>query len=326
MTFTIPRRRVLQAGIGLALTGCQYAFAQDKYPSRPVRIIVPLPPGGVVDNSVRALAAVMGSDFGGQPIVIDNKPGGAFVIATNALRQAPADGYTLLYVHAPYLSTQAAFRKFDLFKTVVPVAGLGETDITLSTGGKKGYRTVAELVADGKANPGKLSFSSPGPGTLEHLALVNFCKAAGIDAVHVPLKGGPEVVKALIAGEVDFGTLAVPLVLPFLADGRIRPLMLLNDKRNSAVPEVPTFHEAGIAVARVTAWGGLAAPVGTPPEVLAWLEKTVLHAAAQPELQRQWVATGMTPSAVGSAAFAKMWRDDYVWISKAVADARLENN
>jgi tripartite-type tricarboxylate transporter receptor subunit TctC len=326
MNKNINRRHVLQAGLAaMALPAWQLAAAEDKFPSRPVKIIVPLPPGGVVDNTVRALVNTMQPTFA-QPLVIDNKPGGAFVIGMNTLASAPADGYTLIHVNAAFLSAQAVFKRFDVFKQLVPIAGLGETDSTISVPGKSNFKTIKDLIEFGKANPGKLSYASPGPGNLEHLALANFCKAHGIEAVHVPFKGGPEVVKAMISGEVDFGTLAVPLVQQFSPDGRVRPLVLLNEKRNAALPDVPTYREARLDISRLTLWGGLCAPAGTPPAIVAQLEKSVLEAARNPELQKQFIAAGLLPAAQTSAEFGKIMRDDYVWISKATLDAKLNLN
>ncbi len=317
------RRHLLQAGLAAAaLPAWHLAAAQDKYPSKPLKIVVPLPAGGVADNSVRVLANAMQTGFG-QPIVIENKPGGTFAIGMNAVTQAPADGYTLLHINIALLSAQVVFKRFDVFKQLQPVAGLGETDIAISATGTKGYKSVQDLIADGRAHPGKLSYATPGSGTMEHLALINFCKAAGIDALHVPMKGGPDMVKALIQGEVDFGTLAVPLVQQFVTDGRIRALMLLNEKRNAVLPQVPTYVEEKVPTSRLTIWGGFAAPAGTPPAVMAHLENSVLEAMRNPEVQKQFLAAGLAPHAQTGDMFGKVWRDDYQWISKAATEAKL---
>lgn len=301
------------------------ADAQDKYPSKPVKIIIPLPAGGAADSSVRILATVAQRSLG-QPMVVDNKPGGAYLIGVNAVVQAPADGYTLLHVNGGMLSVQAVFKRFDFFKQLVPVAGVGETDVVIASSGKRVFKTIKDLIAFGKANPGKLNYGSPGAGTNEHLALDTFCKAVGIEAVHVPMKGGPDVVKALVQGDVDFGTAAMPFVPQFAPGGLIRPLVVLNDKRNAITPDVPTYKEEGLPINSLIIWGGYAAPAGTPPAVVAQLEKIILEAAKNPEVQKQLTAAGMVPTSSTGAEFGKVWKEDYAWVSKAALDAKLDLN
>ena len=324
MTSPIQSRRLLlqAAAASLALPAFTLARAQGGYPSKAVKLIVPLPSGGVADNSARALVNTMQARNFGQPIVIENKPGGAFMVAINAIKSAPADGYTLLQVNKAMLSVQSIYGKFDLSRDYVPIAGSGETDVTFSVTGKRPFKTIKELIDFGKANPGKLSYVSPGAGSLEHLALANFCKRYGIDALHVPVKGGVDVVKMLVQGEGDFGSLAVPLVQQFGQQGAVRPLVLFSEKRNAALPEVPTYVEEKLDLPRLTLWAGLAAPAGTPKEVIAVLEKAVVAALADPALQKTLVSAGMTPAAIPADTFAKMWRDDLGWISKVAAEVK----
>ena len=322
----ISRRSLLQTSLALgaaAATGA--AWSQDKYPSRPVKIILGLPPGGVVDNSMRILTNVMAPTFG-QPLVIDNKPGAVFALAMQTLAQAPTDGYTLLHVTSAMLSGQAVSKRFDMFKSLVPVAMMGATDITLAVGGKSPHKSAKELIAWGKANPGKMTYASPGIGSLEHLALSNFCKKFGIDAVHVPFKGGPEVVQALATGQADLGTLAVPFIVQFGPKGLVRALVLLNDKRNAAIADVPSLKDEQLDLSRLVIWGGLAAPTGTPQAAIDYMEKQVLAGMQNPELRKQFLAMGLAPAAHGAAEFAKDWKEDWQWISKAASEAKLETN
>lgn len=326
MSYTLQRRRFMQSTLaGLAVAGPGLALASDKFPAHSLRVIVGLPPGGTADASMRVLGSTLQSILG-QNIVVDNKPGGNFVLAVQALMQAPADGYTLIHVINAMLSGQAVQKRFDMFKSLTPVARIGSTDITLAVGGNSPHKTIHELIAWAKKNPGKMTYASPGIGSLEHLALHTLCQRSGIEAVHVPYKGGPEMAQAVYTGEADLCTNAVPLILQFAPKGMVRALVVLNDKRSSVLPDVPSLKDVGLDIPRVVLWGGLAVRSGTPQPVVDVLEKAVLAAVANPELRQQYTSMGLQPQSAGATAFAQEWKDDWVWISKAVRDAKLENN
>lgn len=318
MTPQLRRRHWLQAAAALALPTTPQAWAATPFPNRPVKLIVPMQAGGTADVAARLLANAMEAPLG-QPVVVDNRPGGAFMVALNAVKSAPADGYTLLNINAAFLATQAVYGQYDIFKQLVPLIGSGETDICFAVSGKTPYRSMKELIDYGRANPGRLTYASPGAGSLEHLALANLCQRYGIEAVHVPVKGGPDMLKMLMQGEADFSTLAVPLVQAYAVQGRVRGLVVLSEKRNAAVPEIPTYVEEKLDVPRLTIWGGLAAVAGTPQATLDALEKAAAVATQQPEMQQKLVAAGMTPMSIPSAVFGKIWRDDYAWIARVAA-------
>jgi tripartite-type tricarboxylate transporter receptor subunit TctC len=325
MNHQTSRRQLLTLGTGalasLAFPGL--ASAQDKFPSKPIRIVLGLPAGGAGDASMRQLASVL-QPLLGQSLVVDNKPGAAFALAVQAVTQAPADGYTLLHVINPMLSTQAVQKRYDMFKSLTPVAKIGAGDIAFVVSGKSPHMSMQDLITWAKAHPGKLTYASPGIGTLEHLALDTLCRRNGITAVHVPFKGGPEMLQAVAGGEVELSTLAVPLVLQFAPKGMVRPLVMLSDERNPKLPEVPSLKDLKLDVPRVVVWGGLAAPIGTPKEVVAVLEKAILAAMENPELRKQYETAGLMPDPVNGADFGKTWKEDWAWISKAVSDAKLD--
>lgn len=319
---TIHRRSLLQgAAAALVLPAWMQAQAASGFPSKPLKIIQPMPPGGAADSASRLLASAMEGPLG-QAVMVENKPGGAFMVALNTLKSAPTDGYTLLHLNVGMLATQAVYGQFDIFKELVPVVGTGETDVVFTASGKQPFKTIKQLIDYGRANQGRLIYASPGPGSLEHLALANLCTRYGIEAVHVPVKGGPDMLKMVLQGEADLCTLAVPLVQQFLGTDRIRPLVVLNERRNPAIPDVPTYTEEKLEVPRLTLWAGLAASAGTPKDALDVLQKAALVAATKPELQQKIAAAGMTPAAVPAAAFGKMWQDDYAWIAKTAAAAK----
>lgn len=320
-------RRALLAGLtGLAAGAvAPRVRAEDKFPSRPLRIIVGLPAGGVADNSVRLLAAAL-QPLLGQTVIVENKAGASFQLAMQAIAQAPADGTTLIHLISPMLSAQAVHKRFDIFKSLVPVVGMASTDTTFAVGGNSKFKSMQELIAYGRANPGKLTYGSPGNGTLEHIALAGFFKRYAIDAVHVPFKGGPEIVQALATGQIDLGTQAVPLVVQFAPKSMTRALVILNHKRNPAVPDVPTIKEAGMDLNRLTLWGGLAALAGTPKPLLELLEAKALAAARDPALLKQYQQMGLDSDPKSAAAFGQDWKDDWGWISKSAAENRIEGN
>lgn len=325
MNTPTQRRQLLAFGAGAlaSLAFPRLAPAQDKFPSKPVRIVVGLPAGGAADASMRQLAAALQPVLG-QSLVVENKPGGAFVLAMQAVIQAPADGYTLLHVVNPMLSTQAVQKRYDMFKSLTPIAKVGSSDIAFVVNGKSPHKTLPDLIAWAKANPGKLTYASPGIGTLEHLALDTLCKRNGITAVHVPFKGGPEMLQAVASGEVEMSTLAVPLVLQFAPKGMVRPLVMLSDERNAKLPDVPSLKDLKLDLPRIVIWAGLAASADTPKPVVAALEKAVLAAVENPELRKQYEASGLVPEGVGAAAFGTLWREDWSWISKAASEAQLD--
>lgn len=322
MTSQLTRRRALQ-GMGIALSALQSSnlLARTGYPSRPVSLIVPVPPGGVIDTTVRQLISHMPASFG-QPIVAENRAGGMFAVAMNAINKAAADGYTIIHLNAAMLSTQVVTKQFDVFASLVPVAGLGATDITISTSGKHNFPSVAALIEHIKAHPGKVVYASPGIGTLEHLSVSKLVRQYGLDVIHVPVKNSVEAVQMMVKGEADFGTAPIPFNIQFGASGRLKALCVLNHRRNPALPDLPTIKEAGLVADRLTIWGGLAAPKGTPAQVIAHIEQSVAAAMKTPELLKAYRGAGLEPEFETAQEFGQTWRDDWGWIS-AVASGPL---
>ncbi|MCA0326088.1 MAG: tripartite tricarboxylate transporter substrate binding protein [Proteobacteria bacterium] len=314
----LSRRGLLQGAAALAAAVATPWAGAQTFPNRPLKMISPLPAGGANDLAARVLAHAMQATVG-QPVLVDNRAGGAFTVAVNALKIAPADGHTLLYVVSAMLATQALFAQYDMFRELVPVLGTGESDIVIAVSGKRPFRAVRELIDYGRSHPGKLNYASPGVGTLEHMALLNFCRRYGIQAAHVPVKGGPDMLKLLLAGHADFSTLALPLVLQFHADPRLRPLVVLNEKRNPLLPLVPTYVEEKLDIPRLTLWGGLAVLAGTPKDVVAALEKAAASASDSAEVKGRLSEAGLRPAVLPATAFGQLWHDDYGWIAKSAA-------
>lgn len=284
------RRHVLCAATAALCFGLP-AVAQSDFPNRPVKIVIPLPAGGAADALIRTMAVEVEKTLK-QSLIIDNKPGGLFQIGVQSVLSAPADGYTVLYFYSGMVSTQAIQKKFDLGAQFDPVTPLGDSPTVLAVGPNSKFSTVKDLVDFGRANPDKLTTSNLGVGSLEHLKTFELTKTAGFKAVHVPYKGGPDAVKALIAGEVDFIITPAFFAAQFAPKGQIKVLATMDSSRWVGMPEVPTIGEAGVKVPPFTFWSGLLVKSGTPPAIVARLNKEFSAALQAPSVKALIAATG----------------------------------
>ena len=311
-----PGRRRLVAGAAAALL-VPLARAQTPaaYPTRPIRLVVPFPPGGLIDNMARLIAPRLATELG-QPVVIDNKPGaGGNVGAAEALR-APADGYTLLMASPPLTISPALYERLPYDPArVVPVGLIGRVPNVLLVNPKSGIQTVADLVGRAQAAPGRLNYASNGNGTSLHLSAELFKSTTGSFIVHIPFRGAAAAVTALIGGEVDMMFENLPSVLGQIQGGAVRALAVTTRQRSKALPQVPTLAEAGLRDFEVSAWYGLAATAGTPAPVLARVEQALEKVAADAEVRRAMESRGadvgwLGASAMGSfmAADAQRWK------------------
>lgn len=329
MTPSTNRRHFLasMAALSAGGLGSTATLAQEAFPGKgPIRVIVPLPAGGAADASVRVLTGAMQNSLK-QSFVVDNRPGGSFVIAMQAMAQAPADGYTLMHVYPGMLAAQAALKKFDMPKSLTPVSLMGSMPAVLVVPASSPFKTVKDLVNAGLAKPGLLNYGSVGPGTIEHLWCSNFSKHNNLDAVHVPFKGMPDASTALISGEIQYLPLAMALALQFTQKNMIRPLAVLDSQRHPAMPNVPTIKEAGFNEPPLVFWGGLVAPKGTPPAIVEKLREHIAMAVASDEVKTKLMAMGTTPFASPNVqSFDQMINQELGWLTEAVKDAHLQMN
>ena len=269
-----------------ALFAVASARAQD-YPDRPVKIIVPTPPGGPVDVIARLTANSLQTSLG-KAFVVENRPGAGNTIGSKDAAEAVPDGYTLLYtaasgqVIAPLLHPDAGY---DPLKSFDPIALVGESSNILVVNPSVPANTVQELVAYAKANPGKVNFSSGGIGVLPHLIGEMFKARAGIDIVHVPYKGGGPSISDVVAGNVQMTFEGTSILLPLIKAGRLRALAVTTPKRIPQLPDVPTMVESGFPNFVSTSWTGLLAPAHTPEPVIAKLNAAINEGLKTPELK-----------------------------------------
>jgi tripartite-type tricarboxylate transporter receptor subunit TctC len=279
------RNLVLTAGVLIGFT-VSAAIAQD-YPDRPVKIIVPTPPGGPVDVIARLTANSLQTSLG-KAFVVENRPGAGNTIGSKDAAEAVPDGYTLLYtaasgqVIAPLLHPDAGY---DPLKSFDPIALVGESSNILVVNPSVPANTVQELVAYAKANPGKVNFSSGGIGVLPHLIGEMFKARAGIDIVHVPYKGGGPSISDVVAGNVQMTFEGTSILLPLIKAGRLRALAVTTPKRIPQLPDVPTMVESGFPNFVSTSWTGLLAPAHTPEPVIVKLNAAINEGLKTPELK-----------------------------------------
>ena len=288
----------LVAACALLLILPLQAWPQAAYPNHPVRILLGFPPGQATDTVARAIGQKL-SQIYGQPFVVENRPGAAGIIGTDLVAKAPADGYTLVMfssgVFAVNPGLYGAKLPYDPVKDFAPITVAVSVPLFLVANASFSPNTVKELIAYAKANPGKVNFASGGNGVTNHLAMELFRSTAGLDMVHVPYKGGPPALTALIAGEVQVMFETGPGALPHVKTGKLKAIAVGSAKRSSAAPEVPTVAESGLPGFESIAWICMAAPAGTPEPIINKLHGDIVKVLAMPDIKERFSALGADP-------------------------------
>jgi tripartite-type tricarboxylate transporter receptor subunit TctC len=280
----------------IGLSSLPFAASAQAYPAKPVNIVIPYAPGGTTDIVGRLIAQALGAAMG-KTFVVENKGGGSTTIATGHVARAAPDGYTLLANEMTQTIIPSLFPKlpFDPIKDLAPITVFAEAPYVLVVNSGVPARNLRELVELAKAQPGKLNFASGGAGSGPHIAGELLKSVAGIDMTHVAYKGSGPAVTDLLNGQVEVLITAAPTVTAQLASGRMRPLAVAHSQRLSSLPDVPTSAKAGFPGFRIANWFGLAAPKGTPAEVVAYLHAEVQKILSKPELREKLVAAGAEP-------------------------------
>jgi tripartite-type tricarboxylate transporter receptor subunit TctC len=296
-------------------------------PTRTVTVVVPYPAGGPTDILARTIGAELARALG-QPVVVENVPGGAGAIGTRRVAQAAADGHTLVFgtnqTHATNLSLLPQGGGYDPVKDFAPVAGLADLQHLVVVGPEVPVKTVAELVALAKKDPGKLTAGSTGFGSASHLALELFKVRTGTDIAHVPYKGSAPLLTDLLGGHVNLSFATTPTVLQQIQSGTLRAIAVASPNRSPYLPEVPTLAEAGVRGVEADAWLAMFAPAGVPAPALARLREATLEAMKQPAVRETLTKSGMTPNARDGAAFAGFVREDVARWAEVVRVANVK--
>jgi tripartite-type tricarboxylate transporter receptor subunit TctC len=305
----IPRRHVLRLAAGAAALPAVFrvAWAQT-YPTRPVRILLGLAPGGSVDMVVRLMGQWL-SERLGQPFIIENRPGAAGNIATEAVVRASPDGYTLLIVLAANAINATLYEKlnFNFIRDIALIAGMVRVANVMEVNPAVPATTVPEFIAYAKANPGKLSFASSGKGSSPHVVGELFKMMAGIDMVHVPYRGGAPALIDLLGGQVQVMFDTIPQSIEYIRDGKLRALAVTTAARSEALPDVPTMGDF-VPGFEAGSWWGVGAPINTPAEIVDALNREIKAGLADPKIKTRLAELGTTPLLFTPAEFGTFVR------------------
>lgn len=305
---TLPVRRSLC--LGLAFAGAAVAVPgivrAQAWPARPLKIVVPYPAGGAPDATARRVAEKLSAQLG-QPVLVENRPGASAVIGARAVAAAPADGYTLLYLSSAHATVQAMGAKLELEREFAPIARTGTSPFIAVVNASSPFATLRAFVDAVRSQPGKYTYGTAGVGSPAHIAVERIReRLPGLDLLQVPFKGAVESANALAGGQIDFAVGVLAAIIPHLKSGRLRALALTTPERLAVLPEVPTMVEAGVPGYAFDAWGGFAAPAGTPEEIVQRLHAAIVKVAAEPDYLAYAESVGQVVSVSASPqAFAK---------------------
>ncbi len=307
---------------GLAIAG---TAAAQSYPSKPIRFIVPFPPGGPVD----AVARIVGQRVSlsvGQPVTVENRAGAGGIVGAEIAAKAPADGYTVFVcaIHHSVLPSIHAKLPYDFWRDFVPLS-MGTTfPIVVVANPSMPVSTLKDLIAYAKANPGKLSYGSSGNGGGTHLAGELFKTLAGVDILHVPYKGSAPAMTDLLGGQVQLMFADGPTAVPQVKGGKVKALAVAQSRRSALVPDVPSATEAGLPGYDAYSWAGFVAPTGTPPEIVQRLNAEIVKALSAPDMREAMLARGAEPQPGTPEQFAAFVRAEMAKWAKVVREANIK--
>ena len=287
------RRTVVAAAAASALLAAVGRAVAQAFPGKPIKLIVGFVPGGAVDIIARAVGQQIGATLG-QPVVVDNRPGAGTNIAMRALIDSPADGHTLMLTANSIAANPALYQPapFDPARDVTPIALVGRVPVVIAANAAGGPESIAKLIAASKAKANSVSYGSPGNGSTPHLAVELFARAAGVDLLHVPYKGGAPAINDVLAGHIQAVAVNALEVQPHAKAGKLRVLTVLSPTRTAIFPDVPSIAEAGFAGFEASVWYGFIGPAGMPPAVVAQLHAAIQKALIVPEVRDRLVNAG----------------------------------
>lgn len=321
-----PALSLLVIAAGIAALHAIVAVAADPYPAKPVRLIVPFPPGGPADALARTVGDRLSTSLG-QSVVVDNRPGAAGNIGMELAAKSAPDGYTLVLAPAGNLTVNPSLYRsvpYDVARDFAPVTVIAAVPNILVVNPAVPAQNLEELIRYAKANPGRLNFSSPGSGSGAHLAGELLKSAAGIDVVHVPYNGIAPAVTAVVAGDVQMMFAGAPSALPQVSAGKLRALAVASPKRIAAAPALPTLDESGLPGFDVTSWYSIVVPAGTPAAVIERLQRDIARALDNPGVRAKLAGLGAEPIANSPAEFALMIKSETAKWGKIVKDANIK--
>jgi tripartite-type tricarboxylate transporter receptor subunit TctC len=317
------RRLSCAFAVAMATFVGSLAHAQD-YPNRTIRVIVPFAAGGAVDVMARLIGAKL-SEQAGQPVIIENKPGAGGVLAADSVAKAAPDGYTILQNTAGAAVAPAFYKSlpYDAIKDHLPVTQITSSVLVLVAGPNTGIRSVQDLIARAKAQPGKLNYGSSGLGNPLHLTMEMLKHATGMDIQPVPFRGDLQINAAIMAGEIEVAVVPIATAVPLINDGRLIALGTTGAKRRAPLPDVPTIMEQGVAGFEVYGWQGWFVPAGTPGPVIERIRAEVARIVALPDMQQRIRAMGNEPVGSTPAEFDAYYKAEIGMYTKVIEDAKI---
>ena len=320
----MSKLRGLLLGAAGALLVFSTVASADEYPSKPVRLIIPFPPGGSNDVVGRMIATQLGERLGKQ-VVVDNRAGAGGVTGTEVVANAAPDGYTLLAISLAHTVNPWLYKlKYDPIKSFAPIATFATGPNVLAVNPGLPVNSVQDLLTLAKQKPGELLYATAGVGSFQHLSAELFRIMAGINAVHVPFRGGGPAMIDVIGGHTQYLLGSLIQTTPHIRSGKLRPLGTSGLKRNPILPEVPTIAEAGVPGYEANNWWGLVAPAGTPPAVIEKLHKEVTAVLNSPEAQKQFSAEGATILQMNPPEFTKFIASEMAKWERVVKEANIK--
>jgi tripartite-type tricarboxylate transporter receptor subunit TctC len=312
------------AAIGLARPALAPALAQEEWPTRPVLVVSPFTAGSANDIVARLVFDQVGQQIG-QAFVVENRPGGGGIVGVASVVRAEPDGYMLLLSSASMSSAVILHRSlpYDELRDLEPIAMLGAQPSVLVAAPGRGFKTVAELVATAKGRPGELNFASAGIGSASHIAGERFRLAAGVQVQHIPYRGPVEALADLMTGRIDFYFLPIAPALPLIKQGKVVALAVSTPKRAQLLPDVPTIVEAGYPNAEYLFWGGVSAPAGISPTIVAKLNREINTALSIPAIREKLQQLGVEPTPMTPDQFGKFFADDVAAMVQLARDANI---
>ena len=322
----LPQVRLLTLGTALLALASQ-VFAQEPYPARTIRIIVPFTPGSVTDVMGRSVSDKLAANLG-QPVIVENRPGAGGTIGIAQVAKSAPDGYTLVVVSAGYAVNPVIYENlpYDSAKDLAGVIPLGNLPSVLFVSPAIGVKSVQELIALAKAKPGTLNYPSAGIGSASHVNAEKFLAVTGIKAVHVPLKGAPEMITETMAGRTQFGTVGISAAQSAIRDGRLIALAVSGKKRAPNLPDVPTVAEAGVPGAEFNFWIGVLAPGQTPRPIIHKLHAEFDRALQSPDVRDRHAKLGADPMPMTPEQFDAQMREDLATLGGLLRAAGVKAN
>ncbi|AEG92511.1 tripartite tricarboxylate transporter substrate binding protein [Ramlibacter tataouinensis] len=319
-------RRAILAAVAAAaagLLGATGSHAQQAYPNKPIRLVVPYPAGGGADGLARLIGSKM-ADKLGQSVVIENKPGANTMLASSEVARQPADGYTLLYVASSFTINPSLYKvPYDTERAFAPVAMVAEVPLIIIRNQKASYNTLADLIKAAKAKPGQINYASYGQGSPAHLGGELLESMADVDMTHIPYKGSAPALNDLLGGQVEVAFSSIEPALQLIRSNRVHPIAVMTSKRIAALPNVPAVAETYPGFEAI-GWNGIVAPAGTPAPIVSRLNQVINEAVKSPEVQQAYAKQGVEADPMTPDAFGKLMKDEIVKWGEVVKKAGVK--